>query len=973
MQNFSLDTSCEHGVLDDDSRFVIDADTRAITYTGETEMRLVQKDHNSERCTFEIPKVIDGHDMSKCNVIRIHFVNISAEDPNITNPGLFEVDMTSFGPLSDDPSKLTFSWLVCDDATQLVGTLSFVVELMCRNSDNLVEYAWHTGVYTGGVIERGIDNSNLILSSDKYYDTLNTWITQIKIAGQTTLDQTVERFVVEAEAQTEIYKKAITDHAIDRLVIDDAIVQELGDATNRVVSQNAITNELDRMNARIDAEIVDCKTEVNETITSLKNDLRVPSTNPAIYNEVSLSKHTETVPNLDTGLPENITTYEGEIEYGKIYVVESYKKGDSWGFSAMLKSLKVTCTKTDTNELVEFNLETVNIPSPPVDDLAANYRIVRLAEIKPLILVAIENEFQGTLKVTLNVDVTFEINGVRGDTISETLYEMTSTNPKILDDPKIESYVFSLKGLNLEKIYEVDMDGLFKQAAIRIDANGITSITKTNTEFVDGVKTHTYTILLDNGTTATFDVTDGVGIASVLKTAEDKYEDTYVIALTNGEVTSFKVPSSTAYNALIGRVSVLEKLHGIDNSINGGKLVTPANVRFLSNGFALWDAVPNAIGYRYRIYSIGGVYDEYKLNAFATTITNMSLINGRSISVMAIGDGVNYFDSDWGEPVTYISDSEGEPDEPDVPDVPDEPEKPDEPVEPGEPAIPLSIPTNIRFMSNGFASWDAVPNAVGYKYRAYSAPPSQDSYYEIELGALEEPITKVELFEGNSITVMAIGDGINYSDSEWSERVTYISDEPTIPKLARPVISISDTGLVTWEPIPNAVKYDCWILEFNDMFPTGIASQKATTDTFIQILDGQSIWVVAIGDGINYLDSDWSETLHYTEPDYVYYGVGTVTGEADYLFTSEFVTSLTPLPKDSRVCSFTVSPATQYIYFAAPKNYCINGDGVDIAVFTVNNFVGGFLSPQSLTINGVEYYIYRSANKLTGTITVNVT
>lgn len=760
MQNFSLDTSCEHGVLDDDSRFVIDADTRAITYTGETEIRLVQKDHNSERCTFEIPKVIDGHDMSKCNVIRIHFVNISAEDPNITNPGLFEVDMTSFGPLSDDPSKLTFSWLVCDDATQLVGTLSFVVELMCRNSDNLVEYAWHTGVYTGGVIERGIDNSNLILGSDKYYDTLNTWIRQIELAGQNTLEQTTTRFMAEAESYAEVCKRAITEHAIDGLSIDGVIVHDIGFSEKRVLSQSATTRILtDTSTGLLDSCNV-FYASVNASINKMKEELK-PLPDKAIYREVPLSQ-----------FDDNIAI--ASIELGKTYVVKSKKTSDSWGFTSMLDSATGTFTEGDTTN--DYQITNISIDLPEVDDWATSYNVIRLSKLEQAPTVVINNpnlpsDFTN-LRSVVAVDIAFDINFVRQET-QQIVYDAGANINVGVPTTELKSYDCIITG-NIEALYEVDIEQIFARPAINFYATGITNITKTKTEIVDGVITHTYTILFDDGTTTTFDVKDGVGIASVSKTAEDRHEDTYAIELTNGSTTTFKVPSSTAYNVLLDRISALEKLHGIDNGEAGGKLFTPAKIRFLSNGLALWDAVQNAIGYRYRVYSASGSYDEYKLKAFATTITNQSLTNGQSISVMAIGDGVNYFNSDWSEPVTYISDSG---DEPDVP---------------------------------------------------------EDSVY-------------------------------------------------------------------------------------------------------------------------------------------VYYGVGTVTGKSDDPFASEFVTGLTNAEEAGRVCSFTVSPATQYIYFAAPKNYCINGDGVDIAVFTVNNFSGGFLSPQTLTIEDVEYYVYRSANKLTGTIAVNVT
>ena len=36
----------------------------------------MQYDHNSECFTFEIPKEIEGHNVTDCNVVEIHYINI---------------------------------------------------------------------------------------------------------------------------------------------------------------------------------------------------------------------------------------------------------------------------------------------------------------------------------------------------------------------------------------------------------------------------------------------------------------------------------------------------------------------------------------------------------------------------------------------------------------------------------------------------------------------------------------------------------------------------------------------------------------------------------------------------------------------------------------------------------------------------------------------------------------------------------
>ena len=51
-----------HQVVDDDKSFIIDSATRTISNPATNKLILIQHDHNSERFTFELDKVIEGHD-----------------------------------------------------------------------------------------------------------------------------------------------------------------------------------------------------------------------------------------------------------------------------------------------------------------------------------------------------------------------------------------------------------------------------------------------------------------------------------------------------------------------------------------------------------------------------------------------------------------------------------------------------------------------------------------------------------------------------------------------------------------------------------------------------------------------------------------------------------------------------------------------------------------------------------------------
>ena len=66
--------SHEHVVTDSDGIFSIDSRTRVIKNESGKEC-VVQYDHNSERFTFILPRIIEGHDMLLCNYVEVNYVN----------------------------------------------------------------------------------------------------------------------------------------------------------------------------------------------------------------------------------------------------------------------------------------------------------------------------------------------------------------------------------------------------------------------------------------------------------------------------------------------------------------------------------------------------------------------------------------------------------------------------------------------------------------------------------------------------------------------------------------------------------------------------------------------------------------------------------------------------------------------------------------------------------------------------------
>lgn len=144
-------------VIDSDKHFVIDPVTRAIT-TESPKLKLMQYDHRSERFTFEIPKTIEGHDMTLCNKIRIHYLNTGSSDRHADVHEVADMQVSK-----DDPEKLLFSWLIERTATQFAGTLSFAVRFYCILDDSTVDYSWGTDIFNNITVSNGMENTEQVV------------------------------------------------------------------------------------------------------------------------------------------------------------------------------------------------------------------------------------------------------------------------------------------------------------------------------------------------------------------------------------------------------------------------------------------------------------------------------------------------------------------------------------------------------------------------------------------------------------------------------------------------------------------------------------------------------------------------------------------------------------------------------------------------------------------------------------------
>lgn len=169
----------EHNVVDKDTHFVIDPITMAITCAGKVKP-LKRGDHKAERYTFKMPRYIEGHDMSLCNKVEVHYNNkhYDRDTKEITINKSFD-KVQEFGVSPDSEDAVTWTWLVQSDATQLDGILSFCMRFACMNGEE-IEYQKFSETYSSIPVGESIWNTETVAKQNA--DVLEAWRQELLIA-----------------------------------------------------------------------------------------------------------------------------------------------------------------------------------------------------------------------------------------------------------------------------------------------------------------------------------------------------------------------------------------------------------------------------------------------------------------------------------------------------------------------------------------------------------------------------------------------------------------------------------------------------------------------------------------------------------------------------------------------------------------------------------------------------------------------
>lgn len=158
-----------HKVVDADPVYRIDPVSRQIIPgEGSTKTHIMQFDHNSERLGFVLPRYIDGHDMSTCNRVEVHYTNTGENKLGML--GVYPVDDLAVSP--DNEEEVVCTWLISQNATSLAGELSFSLEYICE-TDGIIDYRLGTEEYTGLAIHGRRNHGEAVIK--QIPDVLEQW------------------------------------------------------------------------------------------------------------------------------------------------------------------------------------------------------------------------------------------------------------------------------------------------------------------------------------------------------------------------------------------------------------------------------------------------------------------------------------------------------------------------------------------------------------------------------------------------------------------------------------------------------------------------------------------------------------------------------------------------------------------------------------------------------------------------------
>lgn len=389
-----------HIVSDSDNHFIIDPISRQISNNSKKTI-LIKTDHNSEQFTFELPRYVEGHDMSLSNKVEVHFLNINNKTRQ-TNPGIYNV--VDFDVDSEDNTKVLGTWLVSREATKYPGSLNFVIRFACLDDDNVEYYSWNTAIYTGITIADTIENTETIV--EDYVDIFRQWLDTLEMAGSTgdiyaiSDDGTIinlcekvdglDSHVTELESQITEFGNRVTGVEQDVSEFKQNINTEVSafkESVNTEVSafKGSVNTDIEEMNSTINSfdgriKAVEDFSEFFKTEKLTKGQLNSTSigTEGTFYIRFSILQSTVGITTVSHNIGINlmVTKQNAGAEYSQHFITYI---DDNLGMSATRIELSSDGKLSVSMGIIELNSDKTNFVYSKLVDLSGTFYYRKLS------------------------------------------------------------------------------------------------------------------------------------------------------------------------------------------------------------------------------------------------------------------------------------------------------------------------------------------------------------------------------------------------------------------------------------------------------------------------------------------------------------------------------------------------------------------------------------------------------------------
>ena len=311
------------------------------------------------------------------------------------------------------------------------------------------------------------------------------------------------------------------------------------------------------------------------------------------------------------------------------------------------------------------------------------------------------------------------------------------------------------------------------------------------------------------------------------------------------DITSIKLETTTANRGYVQSVEVF--YNSGPTQLTAPVLNVPtAGIKSIDLS---WTMVSNASSYTLEYSTVENDFSDAtvveNISSLATSYTVENLVpsNTYYFRLKAVGDGENYTTSSWSNTPSGV-----------------------------QPLANITLPAPTLTAETGSnqgevdLSWNAVEHATGYTI-AYSI--DNENWTTENKSNVVTSYTKTGLTNGTQyyFKAKAIGDGEDYITSDYS---SIVNATPAVPQLAKPAFTAITSGngkvTPTWSNVANASSYT---IEYStsNTFTSATEVTNATSGMDITGLTNETKYyfrLKAVGDGVNYATSAWSDIENAT-------------------------------------------------------------------------------------------------------------